>query len=304
MHNISHYTQSKNVIIPKMRNSNIELFRIITMLFIVAHHYVFNSGLLNAEGPILTNSISPKSIFLLIFGAFGKTGINCFVLITGYFMCCSKLTVKKFAKLFFEIEFYTIVIWLIFLILGYEVFSVSNFVKMLLPIKSISNGFSSCYLAFMLFIPFLNILIKSINEKQHVILLILCLTLYTIIGTLPGFGITMNYVSWFIVLYFMGSYLRIYDKKIFSNTLFWGIATLFLFILSILSIIIMTYLGKDSFYFLIDSNKFLATTLALSAFIFFKNLNIKNSVFINTIAASTFGVLMIHANSDSMRKWL
>lgn len=27
-------------------NSNIELFRIITMLIIVAHHYVVNSGLL------------------------------------------------------------------------------------------------------------------------------------------------------------------------------------------------------------------------------------------------------------------
>lgn len=31
----------------KQRRSNIELFRIITMLIIIAHHYVVNSGLLN-----------------------------------------------------------------------------------------------------------------------------------------------------------------------------------------------------------------------------------------------------------------
>lgn len=36
----------------------------------------------------------------------------------------------------------------------------------------------------------------------------------------------------------------------------------------------------------------------------FKNLNIKQSKLINTIAASTFGVLLIHANSDTMRQFL
>ena len=32
--------------IEKQRDSNLELFRIITMLLIVAHHYVVNSGLM------------------------------------------------------------------------------------------------------------------------------------------------------------------------------------------------------------------------------------------------------------------
>ena len=33
-------------------------------------------------------------------------------------------------------------------------------------------------------------------------------------------------------------------------------------------------------------------------------MRIKQSKWINTIAASTFGVLCIHANSDTMRQWL
>jgi hypothetical protein len=33
-------------------------------------------------------------------------------------------------------------------------------------------------------------------------------------------------------------------------------------------------------------------------------LNIKYNKVINTIAASAFGVLLIHANSDTMRQWL
>ena len=80
-----------------IRNSNIELFRIITMLVIVAHHYVVNSGI--ADILFSNSSMGVKNIFYLIFGCGGKTGINCFVLITGYFMCKSKITLRKFLKL-------------------------------------------------------------------------------------------------------------------------------------------------------------------------------------------------------------
>ena len=69
---------------PKQRDSNIELYRILVMFMIVAHHYVVNSGLIDVmkESPT-----SPNSIFFYLFGMWGKTGINCFVMITGYFMC-------------------------------------------------------------------------------------------------------------------------------------------------------------------------------------------------------------------------
>lgn len=76
------------------RDSSIELLRIVTMLVIVAHHYVVNSGItseITAE-----NVLKFNSLFCLIFGWGGKTGINCFVLITGYFMCKSDISLKNF----------------------------------------------------------------------------------------------------------------------------------------------------------------------------------------------------------------
>ena len=89
----------------KKRDSNIELYRIITMFFIVAHHYVVNSGLTLEGGPVFSDPFSWRSIFLVLFGAWGKVGINCFVLITGYFMVNSNITAKKFAKLLGEVLF-------------------------------------------------------------------------------------------------------------------------------------------------------------------------------------------------------
>ena len=90
------------------------------MLLIVAHHYVVNSGLMNYDGPIYSSGFNWRSVFLLIFGMWGKIGINCFVLITGYFMCRSKITLKKFLKLILEVLFYRTSIYYIFCISGYK----------------------------------------------------------------------------------------------------------------------------------------------------------------------------------------
>lgn len=85
--------------------------------------------------------------------------------------------------------------------------------------------------------------------------------------------------------------------------------TVGIFLLSLFSIFFCAWIGtkigmNKPFYFISDSNKILAVLLALSAFLFFKNVKVGYSKFINTVAASTFGVLQIHANSDAMRKWL
>ena len=279
------------------------------MLLIVAHHYVVNSGLTDAGGVIYSSPMSAKSLFLLIFGAWGKTGINCFVLITGYFMCKSHITAKKFFKLLFELEFYNIVIYFIFILSGYEPFSLKVLVISLLPIYSVSGNFSACFLLFYLCIPFLNILIHNLNEKQHTRLILLVSFIYIFFGTVPKFSVTMNYVSWFCVLFFIASYIRLYPKKIFENMAFWGIAMLISITLSVISVVSCAWLGSKidrniAFYFVTDSNTFLAVTNGICSFMFFKNLKIKQSKFINTVAASTFGVLCIHANSDTMRRWL
>jgi hypothetical protein len=119
----------------------------------------------------------------------------------------------------------------------------------------------------------------------------------------------MNYVSWFIVLYFIASYIRLYTKSIFSNNKICGIILLILVLLSAISVVVCAWLGSKKgkfmpFYFVTDSNTFLAMAVGFFAFLFFKNLKIPYSKFINTVAASTFGVLLIHANSDTMRQWL
>ncbi len=296
--------------IKQERNSNLELFRIIAMILIVAHHYVVNSGLTAIDGPIFADPLAFKSLFLLVFGMWGKIGINCFVLITGYFMCTSNITLKKFLKLLLEIYFYRIVLFIIFAIAGYQEISLTSIIKLILPVTEVTTNFTGCYLLFFLFIPFLNILIKNLDKKMHLYLVLLCSLMYVILGTIPKINVTMNYVSWFVVLYFIASYIRLYPIKILEDTKITGWETLGLVIISVTSVIAMQWIGVKFgreglyYYWVMDSNKILAILVAIVAFCFFKNIKIKNSKIINTVATSTFGVLLIHAGSDAMRQWL
>lgn len=292
----------------KERNSNLELYRIIVMLLIVAHHYVVNSGLM----PVMEeNPLHVHSLFLYLFGMWGKTGINCFVMITGYFMCKSHISLRKFMKLLLEVYFYNIVITGIFLLTGYARPSFSTVFYVLIPIQGFGGNFVACFMVFYLLIPFLNLLVQSMDSKLHLRLVLLCLLVYSVIGTIPKITLGVNYVSWFVLLYFIASYIRLYGFPIKISNRNWGWLTLLSILISMASVVFMAWLSTvfvdkniPVFWFVADSNHFMAMVTAFCSFMFFKDLKIGYSKLINMIGASTFGVLLIHANSDTMRQWL
>ena len=81
-------------------------------------------------------------------------------------------------------------------------------------------------------------------------------------------------------------------------------------IISVCSILGVLYLNTyhhtnlPPYRYVSDSNALLAVLTAICSFMYFKNVHIPQSKFINMIGGSTFGILLIHANSDTMRKWL
>ena len=264
--------------VKKERDSNLELFRIIVMLLIVAHHYLVNSGL---KEFIDSQPLTAQSCYLYTLGMWGKTGINCFVLITGYFMCKSRITLHKFLKLVLQVYFYAITIGLIFVFTGYTKLDADNIAYFLFPFNRLNTGFKSAFVVYFLFIPFLNIVVNSISKRQHQALTALCLAVYRIFAKV-GF-ITLNYVAWFMFLHIIAS-----------------------FVLSVASVLLVRRAGLISlkFWFVSDSNAPLAICTGITSFMFFKNLKVKQSKLINTIASTTFGILLIHAHSAAMRQWL
>ena len=292
----------------RQRNSNLELYRIIVMLLIVAHHYVVNSGLYDV---LVDAPFSSSFVTMLLFGAWGKTGINCFILITGYFMCKSDISLRKIFKLYLQITIYALIIYGVFCVSGHEDFSIKDMLIHLFPVRSLSDNFVGCFMVFYLIIPFLNILINNLDKRNHAMLLAVTLGAYTILPCLNTFHLTMNYVSWFSILYFVASYIRKYGLLNGINHRQWGVLTIGLIMIASLCSVTLAYIYKSGWvnsfipYFLLtDSNKIFALTVAVASFMYFKDLEIRHSRIINAIGGATFGVLLIHANSDAMRTWL
>lgn len=294
----------------KPRSSNLELYRIISMLVIVAHHYVVNSGVTAsmAECPLSANSI-----YLYLFGMWGKVGINCFLLITGYFMCTSNITFRKWLKLYLWIITYGVIINAIFLLTGRRELD-WTLLYIFFPFRNVhTDSFTSTFMVWWLFIPLLNILVNNCTKKQHQYLLLMTLVVFSIYPFVPKLlNIDSNPICWFSTIYFVASYLRKYPEMIpHSNSAkFWGVMSIITIGLSMLSVVSILYLGDylgmelPQYYMVIDSDKPLALLVAVSTFMFFKNLNIPYSKFINIAGGASFGVLLIHAGSNAMRQWL
>lgn len=86
-----------------MRNANIELLRIVSMVLIVLFHFSVH-GTWPEGGPLASDT----AVEMLSFG--GKLGVNCFVLITGYFMVHGHLKVQSLLRVMLQTWFYSFAI--------------------------------------------------------------------------------------------------------------------------------------------------------------------------------------------------
>ena len=285
------------------RNSNIELLRIIMILLIIAHHYVVNSGLTDLYD---YNHVSMRMAFFQLFGMWGKTVINVFTLITGYFMIKSNISVRKILKLYIIIKFWQFVFYVGFLISGYETFSAKGLIK---TVFSIEFEFNELYcgtlIALVLFIPFINILLKKITRHQYKLLLAYIVFWQVICTTF--FLKSTSFLSWLIACYAIGAYLGKYNVK-WDNIICGILGSIISILLMSASVIIVDFLDEHFRWLdgqlIAPSNRALAVSTALFIFILFKNIKMKNIAIINILASATFGVLVIHTCSDTMRRFL
>ena len=276
------------------------------MLLIVMHHYVVNSGVAEQFD---YSSITPNMLFLQFFGMWGKIGINVFVLISGYFMCKSRLTVKRYLKVYAEYKFYVILFFIIFAVAGLTAVTFENvFTAVFSTAYSAGKTFSASFMVFYLFIPFYNYLINAMNEKAHRYLLIILFIVFPVFTTVFFNVDIYNEIVWYAAIYFFAAYIRLYPNKYFDKNKYCVPVLIVLVLGAFAGIVGIDLLckrlgasGAYYYYFTDTPAKLLAFLIGIFMFLVFKNVRISNSKLINTVASTTFGVLLIHASGDAMR---
>lgn len=291
------------------RNVGLDLLRIVAMLLIIWLHSIDHSGVLEAAEQVGRSNIYIyiRFVYMLV-----QVCVNCYVMITGYFLVKSEFRLKKLFKLWLEVFFYSMFIKIVFMAVAYTPMSITSLISCFIPVLSGRYWFITIYFGLYLISPFLNIAINAMDKQKHLQLnIVLFLLTSVMVSISPAFA-GMNSgggwgLAWFVVLYFLASWIRLYYKptgnvvgKICGWLLITGIVTIIWLIGDYIPPIKSI---ADNWYKYDSVPTYFMTILLFLAFV---NMNIRNSVLkkiILTIAPCTLGVYLIHAHA-SFSPWI
>lgn len=267
----------------KVRQSNLELLRIVAMLFIVAHHFLIATGKLDYRTGVLRGGE-----FL---NAFCVVGVNCFILISGYFGI--KFRVSKILNLLFVIMSVLAVDFLLGMT-GAEIFDSQYAMHTITPFVKGCNWFLPAYIALMFLAPVLNKAICNADGKElrmwAALLTIVNLYAYFCsVGSVNSNGYT---IFQFIYLYITGACLRRvwHVSKIIAVGLYTGGA--------VAAWLVSQYVGAGYKAFAYNSPQVLVASVGF--FMLFASLDIRSRL-VNRAARAVFVVFLFHY---IILKWL
>ena len=186
------------------RHLGLDLLRIVAMAMVLVLH-------LNLLGGFL--AVRDGSWFEYLVRLVQHTSavaVDVFVIISAWFLCRRKATLRRLFSLLATILTYTVLTTLIALALGMH-FSLRD-LYLLLPIVGNNYDFCNGYIVMYLLSPFLNRMLDSLTPRLHALLAIGLLVLFSLLSPvmLCGYlGLRGGYhFVWFCILYVATSWLR------------------------------------------------------------------------------------------------
>ena len=287
----------------KTKNINIELVRIVAMLFVVMHHYFRHGG-----GTVWPEFGTKEYIVYWCIDAFVFVCVNLFVLVSGYCLVTTKFKFSRVVRLWIEVEFYSIACALLCRCLGSQI-SVMQLLKSAIPFTTDAYWYVTAYAILLCFCPFINKLLNCLTRKQYLALIAVISLIYVVLPTafvwerdLVTTG--MDY-EWLISLYIIGGYIRKFgipcDPKVallgyILCSLITGVARVPLGLVS--NRIIGSYILSGLFF---RYNSITVVMASVFLFWFLLNLNIKSAKLKDIIAwfgPLTFAVYLIHDHNN------
>ena len=284
----------------KNRDSRIELLRILAIIMIISCHFATHGGFSFASG-----TITIPRLWWNILELGGGFGVDIFIMITGYFLISNTdLAIKKekILLLWIQIVTYSILLFIISSLLGYNEFSIIGGIKSLFPVSFSTWWFASTYFVFYLLHPYVNIILNSFDKMAYKRFIALLIVMWSVIPMLTIKDFQANALSEFLLLYSIGGYIRkfsLFDS--FSSKKWFALWFAFTFITFLTSLILL-FIGRrfdiadtHSTYFYGRTN-LLTIGRAICFFMFFLKLKMKNNYIVNMLSSEMFGVYLLHDN--------
>lgn len=290
------------------RNVSLDLLRILSMLLIIFLHSIDHSGVLEQA----ENCGTGMYLYVRYMYALCQVCVNLYIMLSGYFMISSKFRLQKLISLWMEAAFYSFIFKLLFMLTGAESFSITSLASCFFPILTGRYWFLTIYVGMYALSPFMNMLVRALDKKQHLLLNLTLFALMSLWSSIHPAIAGMNSgggwgLAWFVVLYLAAAWLRLYypprRKHAMSCFAAFLLIPLLMAVAYCLIPVGMVHSVANN-WFSYDAAPVYIMTLCL--FIGFLNIDIRSarlSKMILRIAPLTLGVYLIHAHAN-VSPWL
>ncbi len=289
-----------------IRNSNMELLRIIAMVLVMIDH----AGFMALGVPTTINTQENPLLSFLTFSdmAISIVCVDTFVLLSGWFGI--KWHLSKILRLIFQVLFFSTLVFVVMCCMfPQEHLNIKCFSTILL-LNGNDYWFIKSYILLFLLSPILNKYIEGTSKKQLRTFLLLFYIVQTIYAWLSIYG-AGDFVGGYSVLSFIGlytlaRYIRIYGddcwfsklKSIHFFYIFLGIATL----QSILAFIV-TRIGFPIAGRLFTYTNPVVIIQAMALVMTFAKMRVFHNRIINWVSSSCLAVYLLHANELVLRTY-
>ncbi len=285
------------------RNYGLDVLKCLSMFWVVILHCLSAGGILENVVPLSTNFNVAWLLEIICLHS-----VNIFAIITGFVSVRSKHIWSRLADLWTSVVFYSV----LFSLASFFIYNIrlSEVIFTSFPVVSATFWYFCSYIVIWLFMPYINQLILNLNKNQHLTLILIALTLFSIINFIGEVFDTTPFVikhgyspTWLLTLYFIGSYLKIYSESFTKiKKRFCLLSFLVCISLSWCANYVLTFIGGDIATRLATALRTYPSLLmvigAISIVLLFSKLNIEHcKKFISTISASSFFVYIIHSTS-------
>lgn len=285
----------------QLRFSNLDMLRIIAMFFIVIYHF-FIHGVMHQHtvaelgfNITIDSSSLEKINFILsqLFIVLVSTGVNLFIMISGYLLICKEeFRLKSLMKLWIKIALYSVLIALTFYGIGEA--SLRNVLLSFFPLSTSQYWFMLPYFALMFIAPFIAKMAKSLTQKQYFTFLVILffINFYFPFGKYLSGG---SNLLWFIFLYLCAGYMRLYPIRI-RNVKVLLVVTILM--VGLFYVLVSKTIACNSGVYLIEP-RYNGACFFVSLLLFNYFINLKphkSNTIISVISANTLGVYLLHDN--------
>ena len=191
---------------PVQRSSSFELLRIVSMFMVVLGHCILSTA--EDQEPIL-GVIDMSGWFIK---SFTICAVDCFFLLTGYFVRSDRFRFSKILSIWFKTFFYSVLIYLIVSLVQGD-FDPKMLFTYMLPVTMKKYWYMQVYVALAFLAPFLALMLERLDKKQHTYLLVILFVFFSFHETFVKAMYTLDEsqgygIIWACVLLVVGKWLK------------------------------------------------------------------------------------------------